>query len=113
MNDSDEKTKFRTQSSMFNSEHGGTDRSAKSTSSRLIQTLGGLGQGNTSLQTRSQKKTLSQQREDPGIEESLQHTSNALVGLYAEMSHKARRTSCKAIGNHDCVSDVIHNMINE
>lgn len=139
MNDSDEKTKFRTQST-FNSSFKSFSSRSKSTSSRfLLQKFGGLvaqtgktveqtgkivaQTGQNSLETITTPlevistplqalNPLTRTAEEPDLGESVQHTSNALIGFYTEMRDKARRDS-KTVDNRDNVSNVIQNMINK
>ena len=132
MNDSDEKTKFRTQST-FNSSVKSFSSRSKSTSSRfLLQKFGGLvaqtgktvaQTGQNSLETITTPlevistplqalNPLTRTAEEPDLGESVQHTSNALIGFYTEMRDKARRDS-KTVDNRDNVSNVIQNMINK
>lgn len=125
MNDSDEKTKFRSQGT-FNSSVKSFSSKSKSTSSRfLLQKFGGLVAQtrkasletintpleviNTPLQAIN---PLTRTSEEPDLGESVQHTSNALIGFYTEMRDKARRAS-KTVDNRDNVSNVIQNMINK
>ena len=122
MNDSDEKTKFRTQSTFNSSVKSFSSRSRSTSSKFLLQKFGGLAAqtGRTSLETNNTplevssplQALLTRTAEEPDLEESVQHTSNALIGFYAEMSDKARRAS-KTVDNRDNVSNVIQNMINK
>lgn len=137
MNDSDEKTKFlRTQSTLNSSFKSYSSRSRSTSSRFLLQKFGGLvaQTGKTSIETVVQTgKTsietintplevistplqalnpLTRTAEEPDLGESVQHTSNALIGFYTEMRDKARRAS-KTVDNRDNVSNVIQNMINK
>jgi len=142
VNDSDEKIKFRTQSTLNSSFKSYSSRSRSTSSRFLLQKFGGLvaQTGKTSIETVVQTgKTsietintplevistplqtlnplqalnpLTRTAEEPDLGESVQHTSNALIGFYTEMRDKARRAS-KTVDNRDNVSNVIQNMINK